>query len=256
MSFKLYQGVCLEVMDQLIQEKIKFDAIITDPPYGITQCEWDTEISLNKIWKRINLLRRDITPIVLFGSEPFSSYLRMSNIKEFKYDWIWEKNTGAGFLNANRIPLNSYEVISVFYKKQSYYCPVMTEGKAYSVITKSYDSGCYGKRGSTTYKNITSRFPRRNIKFNIVPNTKGHKVHSTQKPVELMEYLIKTYTKENDLVLDFTMGSGTTGVAAIKLNRNFIGIEIEKEYFDIAESRIKYQVSFNKLSEKLKNKRS
>ena len=249
MSYKLYHGDCLKVMDQLIRERIKFDAIITDPPYGITQCEWDIEIPLNKIWKRINLLRRDTTPIVLFGAEPFSSYLRISNIKEFKYDWIWEKRTGSGFLNANKMPLNSYEVISVFYKKQSYYCPIMTKGKSYTVSHKPYDAGCYGKTGFSRRENVTTRFPRKNIKFNIVPNNK--KIHSTQKPVELMEYLIITYTKEDDIVLDFTMGSGTTGVAAFKLNRNFIGIEIEKEYFDIAESRIKYQVSFNKLSKEL-----
>ena len=253
MSYKLYQGDCLEVMETLPNNSV--DLILTDLPYGITQCEWDIEISFKEMWRRIKLLRKDITPIILFGSEPFSSFLRMSNIKEYKYDWIWEKNTGTGFLNANKAPLNSYELISIFYKNQPHYYPIMTEGKAYNNNRKPNGAGdCYNKIPSDIKKNITTRHPRRSIKFDVVPNNK--RVHPTQKPAELIEYLIKTYTKENDLILDFTMGSGTTGVAAIKLNRNFIGIELDKEYYEIAKQRIKYQVSFNKLSKELENKRS
>lgn len=233
---KLIKGDCLEEMDKLIKKGIKVDAVICDPPYGTTACKWDSVIPFDEMWERLKKLRKERTPIVLFGSEPFSSALRMSNIKEYKYDWIWEKNKSTGHLNAKKIPMNSYEVISIFYKKLPKYNPQYGSGKAYSNNHKVGDSGeCYGKVKCSSVKNVTTRYPRRNIKFNVDMKAS---FHPTQKPVALMEYLIKTYTNEGDIILDFTMGSGTTGLACKNLNRNFIGIEKDDKYFKIAKERI------------------
>jgi len=252
----LYNGDCLEVMDELIEKGVKVDAIITDPPYGTTACKWDSIIPFNEMWERLRKLRYDNTPIVLFGSEPFSSALRMSNIKEFKYDWIWHKNMGGSFALCKKQPLKRHEIISVFYKKQCLYNPQFEQ---YSDSTKKrFKQGEKVKRNT---KNVTNQingginyegiqpidlkrgtYPT-SVKFFKRPHTaNGASYHPTQKPVELLEYLIKTYTKENDkendLVLDFTMGSGSTGVACKNLNRKFIGIELDKEYFEIAKNRI------------------
>ncbi|MFW9871971.1 MAG: DNA-methyltransferase [Candidatus Thorarchaeota archaeon] len=241
---KLYNGDCLEIMDQLIKENVKFDAIITDPPYGTTACKWDSIIPFDEMWNRLKLLRKEKTPIVLFGSEPFSSALRTSNIKEYKYDWIWIKNKTIGFLNAKKQPLRSNETISIFYKKQCLYNPQKMQGlKPVNKYTKNTSDGeTVGKtKTGITGGGNTDRYPINTIYFKVVNQdgtNDGGNFHPTQKPVKLMEYLIKTYTKENDLVLDFTMGSGTTGVACKNLNCNFIGIEKEEKYFKIAEKRV------------------
>ncbi len=263
---ELYHGDCLEVMDQLIREGIKFDAIITDPPYGVTSCEWDAIIPFKKMWERLKDLRKDTTPILLFGSESFSSFLRISNIKEYKYDWIWIKNTGTGIGHANKRPMKYHESVSVFYRKQ----PIYNKQKTLRISEKGKKTARSGTKGSqrtVTNKTISGDIPnvryynpeivnpRSYLEIESVPNCESIKVHPTQKPVKLMEYLIKTYTKENDLVLDFTMGSGTTGVACLKTNRDFIGIELDKEYYETAKRRINYQVSFNKLSKELKDKK-
>ena len=240
-NIKLYNGDCLEVMDQLIKDGIKVDAIITDPPYGTTACKWDSVIPLDKMWERLKLLRKDNTPIVLFGSEPFSSYLRMSNIKEYRYDWVWNKKTHSNPLLSNKQPLRVYELISVFYKKFGLYNPQKKDGIPYK---KDYG---YEKHGTDSFggailvdkNNISGkRYP---INIIDIPQPKNNRKynHPTQKPVALMEYLIKTYTNEGDTVLDFTMGSGTTGVACKHLNRNFIGIELDEKYYNIALERIK-----------------
>jgi len=239
-DIELYNGDCLEVMDQLIDEGVKVDAIITDPPYGTTACKWDSIIPVDKMWKRLKLLRRDRVPIVLFGSEPFSSFLRISNIKEFKYDWIWEKTTATGFLNAKRMPMKANELISLFYKKQCLYNPQKTIGHKRKVSTaqhkrNSVKTESYGKHDLADYDS-TERFPRTVVKFK--NDKQKSSLHPTQKPVLLMEYLIKSYTNENDIVLDFTMGSGTTGTACKNLNRKFIGIEKDEAYFNIAKERI------------------
>lgn len=237
--YEIYNGDCLEIMDRLIGQGIVFDAIITDPPYGTTACKWDSVIPFDKMWERLNKLIKPNGAIVLFGSEPFSSALRMSNIKNYKYDWIWKKEQGTGQLNAKKMPLRNTENISIFYKKQCVYNPQMTKGKPYvanrCMFSKKIES-TYGRQSDNVITiNKGERYPVTTIKFN---RELKNRYHSTQKPAALMEYLIKTYTNENELVLDFTMGSGSTGVACMNTNRRFIGIELDENYFEIAKERI------------------
>ena len=244
-NIKLYKGDCLEVMDKLIEQGVKVDAIITDPPYGTTACKWDSIIPFNEMWSRLNKLIKPNGAIVLFGSEPFSSALRMSNIKNYKYDWIWEKDkaTGQGF--SRKQPMRKIENIIVFYKKQPYYDYIgeklnkpyrhtlpIKGGKSYAGKLNNLNED-----GSRKYKTYTYK-TKHNLLYFCRDNQKNKSSHPTQKPVALMEYLIKTYTNENELVLDFTMGSGTTGVACKNLNRKFIGIEKDEKYFNIAKERI------------------
>ena len=247
MTIQLYRGDCLEVMDSLIAMGVKVDAIITDPPYGTTTCKWDSVIPFADMWKRLKLLRKDNAPIVLFGSEPFSSTLRMSNIKEYKYDIIWEKERPTNIFTIKKQVGKVHENISIFYKKQPTYNPQFEKAiqptnnnknknkSQQSKMNKTEVFGDFVFEISDTYDN-SKRYPRSIIKVN--RGTKSIRFHPTQKPVSLMEYLIKTYTNEGDTVLDFTMGSGTTGVACKRLNRNFIGIEKENKYFNIAKQRI------------------
>jgi site-specific DNA-methyltransferase (adenine-specific) len=235
-KIELYQGDCLEIMDKLIEEGIKVDAIITDPPYGTTACKWDSVIPFDEMWSRLKQLKRDDrTPIVLFGSEPFSSHLRLSNIKEYKYDWIWQKSRFANQMMAKKQPLKIHELISIFYKKQTIYNPqgLIDCNKITKQGSKITDNNGGGTR-KTSYVQTHTNYPKTIQPF----KSEGKTVHSTQKPVALIEYLIKTYTNEHDTVLDFTMGSGTTGVACKNLNRNFIGIELDENYFEIAKNRI------------------
>jgi len=238
---KLYNGDCLEVMKSIADKSI--DAIITDPPYGTTACKWDSVIPFEPMWKQLNRIIKDNGAIVLFGSEPFSSALRMSNIKNYKYDWIWEKDRASGHLNAKKQPLRNLENISVFYKKQCTYNPIMTIGKKSNSIGKAINelkcknNNLYGKFKRVNRKG-NEKYPRQVLEYK-----RPHPpIHPTQKPVALMEYLIKTYTNELETVLDFTMGSGTTGVACCNLNRDFIGIELDKHYFKIAQERIKNEL--------------
>jgi DNA modification methylase len=233
----LIQGDCLEVMKTIEDNSI--DAIITDPPYGTTACKWDSVIDFELMWEQLNRIIKPNGAIVLFGSEPFSSALRMSNIKNYKYDWIWEKHNGSNSMLCKKQPLNFHENISLFYKKQPVYNPQMWLGKANhtrndnGLDMKSELMNTVVKRTKTKTDGI--KYPRRIIKFNSI---RQNKQHPTEKPVALMEYLIKTYTNENETVLDFTMGSGSTGVAAKNLNRSFIGIEQDENYFEIAKERI------------------
>ena len=247
---KLYKGDCLEVMDELIEKGVVVDSIITDPPYGTTACKWDSVIPFPEMWERLNKLIKPNGAIVLFGSEPFSSALRMSNIKNYKYDWIWEKSRALGFTNAKNKPLNKHETISVFSNGTTANCspkrmPYFPQGlkeinkvvngiKACKADEK--EGGHKFARNSHKKQHIQTHtnYPNQIIKF----NNEGKTTHPTQKPVALMEYLIKTYTNENETVLDFTMGSGTTGVACKNLGRKFIGIEMDEGYFKIAEDRI------------------
>lgn len=220
-------------MDALISEGVKVDAIITDPPYGTTACKWDSVIPFKEMWPRLKLLRKDRTPIVLFGSEPFSSALRMSNIKERRHEWYWNKNNSAGFATAKLRPFSIIENIIVFSEGGSNYYPQMVKGKMRKKGGYS-SSDNYGVTPTISYND--DYYPKNLI--NISNASQKGKCHPTQKPVTLMEYLIKTYTNEGETVLDFTMGSGTTGVACKNLNREFIGIELDPEYFKIAEKRI------------------
>ena len=233
----LYNGDCLEIMDKLIEKGIVVDAIITDPPYGTTACKWDTVIPFDEMWLRLNKLIKPNGAIVLFGCEPFSSALRMSNIKNYKYDWKWRKERGVGFQIAKYRPLMETEDIIVFCDKNKTpnYNPQMMP-----LDKPRIEKYASSKSGSSPIANInkgerlvTSRYPK-----NIIEVKRDRGQHPTQKPVALMEYLIKTYTNENEVVLDFTMGSGTTGVACKNLNRSFIGIELDEKYFTIAKDRI------------------
>ena len=238
--YKLYQGDCLDVMDELISLGVKFDAIITDPPYGTTACKWDNVIPFDEMWERIDKLIKPNGAICLFGSEPFSSALRMSNIKNYKYDLIWIKNNAGNFQLAKKQFLKYHENISIFYKKQPTYNP---QGliKLENPITQS-NKGKAGKLGHlssekkrATYKQEYTNYPKSILKF----NRPSKPLHPTQKPVDLLEYLIKTYTNEGELILDFTMASGSTGVAALNTNRRFVGIELDEKYFNIALERLK-----------------
>ena len=241
-NIELYKGDCLEVMDQLIEKGIKVDAIITDPPYGTTACKWDSVIDFNAMWERLNKLIKPNGAIVLFGSEPFSSALRMSNIKNFRYDVIWEKSHARGFLNAWKQPMRKHENISVFYKKQPTYNPILKDKDPKNIrpISKrnrssQFNGGKFSNEASKRKCPNDKSMPDSILKFNskVTPI-----IHPTQKPVLLMEYLIKTYTNENETVLDFTFGSGSTMVACKNLNRKGIGIEKETKYFDIAVERV------------------
>ena len=250
MNYKLYNGDCLEIMDKLIKDNIKVDCILTDPPYGTTVCKWDDVIPFDEMWKRLNKLTKDNSPIILFGKEPFSSYLRISNIKNYKYDWKWNKVNGGNPLVAKFRPMSIFEDVLVFGKKKVNYYPIMEKAKEENkrsgedkINKKTSDllSGFKSGFRVSEQRNEDLRYPKNELKYN---NKSGElnsskRLHSAQKPVRLLEYLIKTYTNEGEVVLDFTMGSGSTGVACVNTNRQFIGIELDKNYFEIAEKRIK-----------------
>ena len=247
---KLYNGDCLQVMKTIPDKSI--DAIITDPPYGTTACKWDSVIPFEPMWEQLNRIIKDNGVIVLFGSEPFSSALRMSNIKNYKYDWIWKKESPSNFFQAKYCPLSNTENIIVFgffginsgTKKISTYNPQGIKqinqikkdtGYAFRKLGLAHKSSLI--KGKKYIQKFTN-YPKRILKFNRDKKT----THPTQKPIKLMEYLIKTYTNELETVLDFTMGSGTTGVACCNTNRDFIGIELDKEYFKMAKQRIKNEL--------------
>lgn len=245
MKFDLYQGDCLEVMKTLPDGSI--DAIITDPPYGTTSCSWDSVIPFESMWSELKRIIRPNRAILLFGSEPFSSRLRLSNIEWFKYDWKWRKNRPVGFVNAKLKPLKAYEDIIVFSngktanknKNNMLYNPqglVKCDRPGTKTGNKHGQNSYYRPSQDKGYKQEWTNYPIDVLE--VTETESGKKVHPTQKPVPLMEYLIKTYTNEGDTVLDFTMGSGTTGVAAIEIKRNFIGIELDDTYFSIAKERI------------------
>lgn len=238
----LIHGNCLEEMKKIPDGSI--DLVLTDPPYGTTACKWDTVIPFEPMWKQLKRVTKKNGAIVLFGSQPFTSALVMSNVTMFKYEWVWEKSRTVGFLNAKNAPLKKTENISVFssgatannnLNRMCYFPQGLTEINEVRKSVKQSDETIVGSRPSRN-KNYTAThtgYPNNILRF----NNEQKQIHPTQKPVALMEYLIKTYTKENETVLDFTMGSGTTGVACKNTNRNFIGIELDKEYYEIAKKR-------------------
>lgn len=236
---KLIQGDCLEEMRKLAEEGVKVDLVLTDPPYGTTACKWDNVIPFDEMWDCIKKIRYDDTPILLFGNEPFSSYLRMSNITEYKYDWKWDKVVGTNFVRCNNMPLKIYEDIMVFYKKSGKYTPLRI--KREKPLKRGASKSSVKNHGASWKGNLSShyKYPTNKLEYNRCSNELNSRylLHPTQKPVKLLEYLIKTYTKEDEIVLDFTMGSGSTGVACLQTNRNFIGIELDEEYYNIAKSR-------------------
>jgi len=230
----LRKGDCLEIMKDI--ESGSVDAIITDPPFGITACKWDSVIPLEPMWDQLKRIIKPNGAIVMTAANPFTSVLICSNLKMFKDCLVWKKNVASNFLNANRTHLKRHEDICVFYSKQPTYNKQYGKGEAYTYKRSGKDNSgdCYGKVNKRTdTKNEGKRNPISVLEFNRETGK-----HPTQKPVALMEYLIKTYTNENETVLDFTMGSGSTGVACVNTNRSFIGIELDHGYFKIAEKRI------------------
>lgn len=230
---KLFNDDCFDVMSKIPDHSINM--ILADLPYGTTKNKWDIALPLNTLWKEYKRLLAPKGVVALFGDEPFSSALRQSNKSWYRYDWYWIKGGApTGFLNAHRMPMKKVETISIFYPKLPLYNPQMTKGKTYSTTTGSHTKN-YGKFHNITIKDRDYRYPVNVLSFKKVA---GKTNHPTEKPVELLQYLIKTYTNDGVTILDNTMGSGSTGVAANKLNRNFIGIELEKKYFEIAKKRI------------------
>lgn len=240
-------------MKKLIDAGIKVDLILTDPPYGTTSCRWDNIIPFDKMWECINQLSNNTSVTALFGTEPFSSHLRLSNMKNYRYDWIWKKSNSASIGIAKYQPMRYHEIISVFYKKWGQYYPQMIPRESPRIkqaIKNNYEfnsntpdsvmAGCRNDTGNNATKyDPNFKLPSSILEYNTLKGGSKEKVnHPTQKPVALLEYLIKTYTDEGDLVLDFTMGSGSTGVACRNLGRRFIGIELDEEYFRIARGRI------------------
>lgn len=237
-NIELWQGDCLELMKNIPDGSV--DLVLTDPPYGTTACKWDSVIPFEPMWEQLNRIIKPNGAICLFGSEPFSSALRTSNIKDFKYDWYWQKTTPTGFLNAKKQPLRNIETISVFYSKQPTYNPQKTYGHKRKVSLAKHKQNCkkaeeYNDYGLASYDS-TERYPTQILQFKT--DRQKSALHPTQKPVALLEYLIRTYTNEGETVLDFTMGSGSTGVACVNTNRHFIGIELDEGYFNIAKKRI------------------
>ncbi len=235
----LINGDCLEEMKNIPDGSV--DAIICDPPYGTTACKWDSVIPFEPMWEQLKRVIKPNGAIVISACQPFTSVLVCSNIKMYKYDWVWQKPKGTGHLNAKKQPMRDKEDILVFYSKQCTYNPQKIKGSPYKdKAGKNHDSNTsmtdsYGDYTNKREDNSGFRYPKQVQAFPIVERGT---VHPTQKPVALMEYLIKTYTNEGETVLDFAMGSGTTGVACKNLNREFIGIELDKEYFEIAKERI------------------
>lgn len=237
---KIYNENCLIGMQRIPDKSI--DMILCDLPYGTSACKWDVVIPFEPLWEQYKRIIKDRGAIVLFGSEPFSSYLRMSNIKQYKYDWVWDKHIPRGFQTAKYRPMNRHENIMVFGDGAIKYYPIMilrdkpVKVKNYSKKDKT-SSNDIGKYNDSSREFVyTHRNPDTIIEGLWEAN--AGKVHPTQKPVPLMEYLIKTYTNEGELVLDNCIGSGTTAIACINTNRNYIGFELDKGYFEIAQNRI------------------
>jgi site-specific DNA-methyltransferase (adenine-specific) len=248
---EIYNEDCLEGMKRIESESV--DMILCDLPYGTTQCKWDTIIPFEPLWEQYNRIIKDNGAIVLFGTEPFSSHLRLSNLKMYKYDWIWNKNWPSGHLNAKRQPMRNHELISVFYKKQSNYNYIKQPRVMKEQTKKRHDYGYKINNGKSNvncdtyskYKEMSRMkeidlelaYPTTIQKFDVIHRSKM--LHQTQKPTDLLEYLIKTYTNEGEIILDNCMGSGSTAIASINTNRNFIGFELDEAYYKIACERIR-----------------
>ena len=233
MNLNLMHGDCLELMKQIPDGSV--DMVLADPPYGTTACKWDSVIPFEPMWEQLKRVTKKNGAIVMTASQPFTSALVMSNPSMFAYEWIWVKTKITGVLNAKKMPVRKHEQVLVFCE-----CKATPVYNAQGLVPKGTvtkqggNSDNYGSRSSEPYIQDYTNWPRDVLEI----ASEGKTVHPTQKPVALMEYLIKTYTNEGETVLDFTMGSGTTGVAAKNLNRNFIGIELDEEYFNIAKERI------------------
>lgn len=239
---KLLLGDCLKLFDSVATDSI--DLILADPPYGTTGCEWDSVIPFNEMWRELNRVAKEDTPIVLFASQPFTTHLIHSNLDAFRYCWVWDKKLAGNFASASRMPLKITEDVVVFGGKNYY--PQKTKGEMRQKGGGRQFVGIYSERDN---EKVTEPYwsdeyhPTTILSF---PNAdRQNKVHPTQKPIELMEYLVRTYSLEGDTVLDFCMGSGSTGKACLNLDRKFIGMEKNAEYFEIAKKRMSItQLSF------------
>lgn len=231
----LMQGDCLERIKDVPDGSV--DLILSDLPYGTTMCAWDSIIDLGKLWAEYLRVAKENAAIVLTAAQPFTSQLVMSKPDLFRYDWVWEKGNATGFFNAKLMPLRAHESVLVFYRKLPTYNPQKTTGHPLKTAKKKVvTSECYGKDISLPSYSSAERYPR-SVQFFKSDKQKAN-YHPTQKPVDLMRYLINTYSNAGDTVLDNCMGSGTTGFAATSIGRKFIGIELEQKYFDIAKQRI------------------
>ena len=234
---KIYNEDCLEGMKRIPDKSV--DMILCDLPYGTTACKWDRVIPFEPLWEQYERVIKDNGAIVLFGSEPFASLLRISNIKNYKYDWYWDKTRGVGFLNAKKQPMKSVETVSIFYNKPCTYNPQMRDRDKPRVSKNKNSQIVYGKaQDDFVGEQLTKKYPVTLLSFS-KSSKEDMQYHSSQKPVALCEYLIKTYTNESNTVLDNCIGSGTTAIACINTNRNFIGFELDKHYCDIANERVR-----------------
>ena len=236
MTIKLLQGDCLELMKDIPDGSV--DMILADLPYGTTRNRWDSIIPLEPLWEQYERVIKDRGAIVLTAQTPFDKVLGVSNLELLRYEWIWDKKIATGFMNARKMPLKQHENILVFYKKLPTYNPQYTKGEPY---TRKRNGKGLGENYSSNTKITDGEYEGKRFPKSIIIESNAdrtNRVHPTQKPVALFEYLIKTYTNEGETVLDNVMGSGTTGVACKSLNRNFIGIELDEEYFKIATERI------------------
>lgn len=237
---KILLGDCLHLMEDIPDNSI--DLIFTDLPYGTTKARWDSPIDLSEMWKQFKRIKKINTPILIFAQLPFDKMLACSNLEWLRYEWIWEKSQPTGHLNAKKMPMKAHENILVFYEKLPTYNPQKTNGHVRKVATAHHKRNCttgelYGKSDNFSDYDSTERYPRSVLKFST--DKQKLNLHSTQKPLALCEYLIKTYSKENDLVLDICAGSGTIGVAAKNLNRQYILMEKQQKFYDIIIKRIK-----------------
>ena len=231
---KLINGDCLEEMKQIEDKSI--DMILCDLPYGTTACKWDTIIPFEPLWEQYNRVLADDGTIALFGSQPFTTKLIESNEKDFRYCWYWIKNQGTNFFHAKRMPIRKVEEICIFHK--GIYNPQITDGHIPTNSAKGCSNGniYHGDKKRDYEGGKTTRYPTNILEFKCVDNYS--RKHPSEKPIELLEYFIKTYTNEGDTVLDSCMGSGSTAIACLNTNRNFIGIELDENYFNIAKERI------------------
>ena len=245
-DYELQLGDCLDVLEDFPKNYV--DLVLADPPYGSTKCRWDTPLNLNSLWKELRRVTKPDGAIVLTASQPFTTALIASNYPMFKYCWVWEKTLATGHLNAKKMPMRAHEDICVFYQKMPQYFPIKTKGHERKVSTahhrrNSKFTELYGSHSDKPSYDSTERYPRSVIK--IATDKQKSALHPTQKPVALMEYFVQTYSKPGDTVLDFVMGSGTTGIACLKTKRYFTGIEIDKDYFEIACNRLKGQLKIS-----------
>ena len=237
----LYRGDALEVLPWLAGQGVRADMVLADPPYGITHCRWDAVIDIPEMWKALKGIILPQTPVLLFCQQPFTSVLGASNLKRLRYAWVWEKTQPTGFLNARRMPMKAHDDILVFYDRLPKYNPVKTGGHPRKVVMAAHQEKCnageiYHRHDNYRDYISTERYPRSVLRYKTDKQLSC--LHATQKPVALLEYLIRTYTDEGDAVLDFAMGSGSTAVACRNTGRRFVGIEIDKQIFQTACNRI------------------